>query len=452
MNNLIVKDNRARPRQPFRVRFLSKWNMLYFLQFFLLLFPGGMKAQGALQAGDRVVICGDSITEMAIYSAFIEDYLLMCQPGPKPNVFLAGLTGETAHSFATRMDFDALPLQPTVATICYGMNDGHYIAPNPKLVDLYKDALGEIVDKFKQRGVREIVVGTPGAVDTETFKTNGNGAIGATVYNQTLAGLAAAAMQVAADRGVGFAEIHEPMMQTMEKAKAKYGAAYQVSGRDGVHPGPSGALIMAYCFLKALGFDGNIGTITFDMSSHEAKASDGHKIISTKNDEIEIESSRYPFCFNINSRNQRVPSNSNEIKAIQPILEFLPFNQDLNRFVLVVNHAPSKKIKVTWGAETKEFSSEELAGGVNLAAEFLDNPFSSSFAAVHALVLQQQNFNTNCRVLLHANPSWKSMFPDSEPDIKHLEEVLNKKFDDLSSGAGAAATPVKYTIKLEPSE
>jgi len=33
-----------------------------------------------LQQGDFVAICGDSITEERIYSVYIQDYLLMCQP------------------------------------------------------------------------------------------------------------------------------------------------------------------------------------------------------------------------------------------------------------------------------------------------------------------------------------------------------------------------------------
>lgn len=404
--------------------------------------------QSFLQPGDRVVICGDSITEMAVYSADIEDYLLMCQPGPKPHVFLAGLVGETAPSFVMRMDADALPFKPTVATVCYGMNDGHYKPPDPKAADTYKTALGQIVDKFKQAGLRQIIVGTPGVVDTETFKTNGMGAVGATVYNQTLGGLADAAKAVATDKAVGFADLHDPMMQVMGQAKAKYGVDYQFEGHDGVHPGPTGSLVMAYCFLKAMGFDGNIGTITFDMASNQATATDGHKIVSAQNGAIKVESSRYPFCFNVNSNGITSPENSTDVKAIQPILEFLPFNQDLNRFMLVVKNAPSKMLKVTWGKETKEFAAADLEKGVNLAAEFLDNPFSHAFGAVHGLVEKQQLFNTGCRVLNHANPAWISMFPESEPDIKQLEAALYKKFDDLSSQAADAATPVTHTIQV----
>src|SRR5690606_38276783 len=78
------------------------------------------------------------------------------------------------------------------------------------------------------------------------------------------------------------------------------------------------------------------------------------------------------------------------------VIEFLPFNEDLNRLLLVVKNAPAgaQRVQVQWGAETKEFTAGELAKGVNLAAEFVDNPFSEPFRQVHEAVLRQQRYET----------------------------------------------------------
>ena len=43
--------------------------------------------------------------------------------------------------------------------------------------------------------------------------------------------------------------------------------------RDGVHPAANGHLIMAYAFLKGLGCDGNVGTITLDLAGNHARPS-----------------------------------------------------------------------------------------------------------------------------------------------------------------------------------
>ena len=41
-------------------------------------------AEAVMKAGDYVAIIGDSITEQKLYSLYMEDYLLMCQPARRP--------------------------------------------------------------------------------------------------------------------------------------------------------------------------------------------------------------------------------------------------------------------------------------------------------------------------------------------------------------------------------
>src|SRR5262249_3288161 len=159
--------------------------------------------------------------------------------------------------------------------------------------------------------------------------------------------------------GVAFADVHATMLDVMTKAKAKYGEDYPLAGKDGVHPSPNGHLVMAYAFLKALGCDGNIGTITVDLAANKADATDGHKILSTKDGLVEIESSRYPFC---------VAGDPKDPEATAGIVEFFPFHQDLNRLMLVVTNPGAEKIKVTWGGATREYSAADAAKGINLAA------------------------------------------------------------------------------------
>src|SRR5206468_7534137 len=164
------------------------------------------------------------------------------------------------------------------------------------------------------------------------------------------------------------------MLDVMTKAKAKYGEDYAIAGaKDGVHPDANGHLVMAYAFLKALGCDGNIGTITIDLAGNRADATDGHKIVSAKDGVVEIESTRYPFC---------VGGDPKDLNATAGIIEFFPFNQDLNRLMLVVTNPGAEKIKVTWGATSKEYPAAELAKGINLAADFPANPFGEPFKKV----------------------------------------------------------------------
>ncbi len=158
------------------------------------------------------------------------------------------------------------------------------------------------------------------------------------------------------------------MIEAMAKAKAKYGGKYNVAGNDGIHPNRNGHLIMAYAFLKALGCDGNIGTITLDMKDGKAEATTGHKVLAAGKDFVEVESSRYPFCFSGDPAQQ---------ESTLGMAEFVPFNNDLNRFNLVVKNPTGKSVKVTWGQSTKTFPAEQAASGINLAAEFRRIPSAS---------------------------------------------------------------------------
>jgi lysophospholipase L1-like esterase len=394
-------------------------------------------SQNALQAGDMVAICGDSITSQKQYSVFIEDYLLMCQPQTKLQAMQFGWGGETSKGLLGRMKNDVLPFNPTVATTCYGMNDGGYAALDPKRLAEYKTATTEIVKTFKAAGVRFIVVGSPGAVDSTTFKRS----ISPEVYNQTLASLGAAGKQIAAEQGVAFADVHTPMLEAMQKAKAKYGDKYPVAGSDGVHPHPNGHLVMAFAFLKALGCNGEIGTLTFDAQRGMATGSDGHQIVSSAPSGFKVESSRYPFCF---YGEPRSPTGT------RSMVDLLPFNQELNRFLLVVKNSQATRLKVTWGTVSKEFPRAKLEQGINLAAEFLDNPFSQPFTQGEDVIKAQQMFETLAiKSLLHNLPDGALALPEDQPTFDRLKASILKRSQAQRAASSAAVTPVTHEFKIE---
>jgi len=396
-------------------------------------------ARAQLQPNDFVAVCGDSITEQKLYSVYIETYLLACKPQPDLRAMQFGWGGEVSWGFLERMDNDVLRYKPTVATTCYGMNDGGYGPLAEERATKYRDAMTAIVKKFKDGGVRSVVVGSPGAVDSDTFRKD---PAQAEVYNKTLGQLRDMCKQIAAEQGVAFADVHEPMTQVMPAAKKKYGPAYHVCGADGVHPAANGHLVMAYAFLKALGCDGDVGTITMDMSAGKAEASSGHKVIESSSGTVEIVSERYPFCFFGDPASPESTSG---------VIEFLPFNRDLNRFTLVVKNLPGPRAKVTWGGASKEFSSEELAKGVNLAAEFpVDNPFADAFKSVEAAVREQQNFETPMiKQFVHSLRAFKQMVPAEGEALDRVADTMAKRDAELQRAARDAVKPVRHTIVVE---
>ena len=400
-----------------------------------------LHADPVMQPHDFLAICGDSITEQKIYSVDMEDYLLMCQPTSGQRMTQFGWGGETATGLFMRLNTDVFPFKPTVATTCYGMNDGHYTAVTDAITSAYRSSQQSIIDAMKKNGVRVIILGSPKCVDSTAFKRP---TTTPEVYNKTLGALADIDKELASKDGLIYADVFGTTTAAMEKAKAKLGPDYVFAGGDGVHPGPNGHLVMAYAFLKALGCDGAIGTITVDLAGGTATGTDGHKILSCQNGEVKIESTRYPYCFTGDFDKPDPNTTAN-------ITKFFPFNEDLNRYLLVVNGLKTPNAKVTWGKVTKEFSAADLQKGVNLAAAFANNPFSDAFAKVNAAVAAQQAFETLLvKQYLHIVDPLKKAMPDQTAAFDSITTAGMAKDASLFQAAEAAVVPVQYTIKIEP--
>ncbi len=401
-------------------------------------FGGGASAADGLKDGDYVAIIGDSITEQKLYSLNIESYLLMCQPKKNLSATQFGWSGETADGFSKRMANDCLRFKPMVATTCFGMNDGRYSPMDDKKAEWYRNAQRSVVKQLKEAGTRFIVLGSPGVVDSDTFRKD---PAAAEMYNKTLAALRDIDRELAKEEGVAFADVYGAMFEVMTKAKAKYGKAYHVGGGDGVHPDRNGHLVMAYAFLKALGCDGDIGTITVDLGKNTATASDGHQVKSVKDGAVEVVSSRYPFCF------YGEPDKTN---ATRGVIEFIPFNEELNRFRLVVTNIGAAKAKVTWGTDSREYTAAELEKGVNLAADFLGNPFSEPFRQVEGAIFQKQNMETPLvKQAMNALPTYTKLVPEEAAAFERVAQALIKKDVEARVSVTAAVKPVTHTVAIQ---
>jgi len=392
-----------------------------------------------LKKGARVAVAGDSITEQKLYCRYIEDYLIACLPELELRVLQLGWSGERAPGFAARLENDLLPWRPDVVTTCYGMNDGSYRKYDKAIGEAYEKSMREIVARLKAAGAT-VVVGSPGAVDTFSFK---NPNVSPRDYNENLAQLRDIAKSIAAAAGMPFANVHDAMVRAMEKAKPVLGEAYDVCGADGFHPQPNGHVVMAYAFLKGMGLDGNLGSITIDMKG-QAAAEGGHRVVSSSAGKAEIESRRYPFCF---YGDEKSPAST------RSIVPFVPFNEELNRLTLVVKNFGGARAKVQWGGAVKSFSKEELERGVNLAAAFLDNPFSDAFRKVDELVAKKQGFETPMikEVVTRFRTTRDLLGSDAEAEkaLATLRGRLVAKDDALHATVRAAVVPVKHTISVE---
>jgi lysophospholipase L1-like esterase len=386
----------------------------------------------SLQKGDRLAICGDSITEQKMYSVLIETYLTACLPELEITCRQYGWSGEKADGFLARMDNDVLRFKLTVATSCYGMNDFRYVPFDEAIAAQYSKNQTEIARKFKAAGTR-YVLGSSGIIDSvPKWVKSAKGT--KKDLNLALSKFRNIALEVAEAEKVGFADVYRPMLIADSNAKKSFGETFQISGKDGVHPGWAGHAIMAYAFLKGLGVNGDLGTITLDDSKGAASATGGHEIVSTEKGAITVRSTRLPFAPGSGATDSDA--------SLRAGMALVPFDADLNRFTLKVTAPKSASYKVTWGASSKTFTADQLKAGINLAAEFQDNPLVAPFKEIQAAVAAKQAYETKqIKGMVHGK--------EGKADMEATFERTEVERAKLVAKLAETVNPAEHVISIE---
>jgi hypothetical protein len=360
-----------------------------------------LKADLLLRPNDRVAICGEG------YASFVEESLLMSQPVAGLDIAQFGWSAGDLPGLLKRLDTDVLPFKPTVVLTYFGGD-----------VDKYGQAQTDLVEALKKAGVRTIAIGSPRCVDSFAYQ---NDPAKAAAENKRLGELADIAKDVAAKEGVTYADVYGVSMASMLKLKALHGDSFVYDSERN-----SASLTIAYAFLKALDCTAPIGTITVDYTASTAEGSPGQNIISFKDNTLAVESIRQPYHF---------PGTSAGLPDPEPNLAGLPFS-DVNRYVLIVKNLPTAETKVYWGGdENHDFSSDDLAKGVNLTSAMLNRVFAPQSEAVGGGVyLQQKQENDSGNALVQGKP-------DPQADAKR-EAALQVVRDRVK--------PMQHTFRFKP--
>jgi hypothetical protein len=292
------------------------------------------------------------------------------------------------------MKSDVLRFQPNVATTCYGMNDFRYVPYDEAIAADYRKNQTAVVDAFQGIGCR-VVLGSPTIIDSvphwvKTAKGTQQ------ELNLCLSRFRNIDVEIANSKKIAFADNYGPMLFADYAAKKKLGPNFKVAGKDGVHPGWAGHVIMAYAFLKGLGFDGDLGSVTYDEASGKATAANGHEVLSSENGKLTLRSTRLPF-----SPGPGAMDNDDSIRAG---LALVPFDDDLNRFLFRMTSPKAANYTITWGEQSRTYSAEQLSKGINLAKDFDNNPLVPAFKAICASVNDKQAYETRqIKELVHGS-------------------------------------------------
>ncbi len=386
-----------------------------------------------LRKGDHLAICGDSITEQKMYSLILETYLTACVPELEITCRQFGWSGEQASGFLKRMKNDVLRFKPTIATTCYGMNDFRYVPYDEAIATEYRNNLTEISKQFRAAGCR-LIVGSPGIIDSvpgwvKTARGTQQD------LNLALSKFRNIALEVAAKENSTFADIYQPMLLADFRAKREIGEQFKTAGKDGVHPGWAGQIVMVRAFLKAMGLDGNLGEISWDASSDKSSSSGGHEVLSCSGGHVKIRSSKLPFCAG--------EGNAADDNSMRAGLSLVPFDKEFNRFTLRITSPKAKTYQITWGSESKRYTAEELTAGVPLATDFINHPLLPAFQAVWSAVSEKQAYEIRqIKTLAHG--------PEGAADPEATFVLTEKTRAPLAAKVKASLKPVEHEIIITP--
>jgi lysophospholipase L1-like esterase len=218
---------------------------------------GGKRHEPLVKPGDTILFQGDSITDAGRkrgiskpnsdaalghgYAWLAAAQLLINMPNADLKIFNRGVSGNKVYQLAERWQADCLDLKPDILSILIGVNDFWHT-----LDGAYKGTL-----KTYETDYRALVKRTKEALPNvklvicEPFVLKA-GKVGEKWF-PAYDGYRAAAKRLAAESGAVFVPF-----QAMFDAASKIAPADSWA-KDGVHPTPDGAAIMAGAWLSAVG-------------------------------------------------------------------------------------------------------------------------------------------------------------------------------------------------------
>jgi len=399
------------------MRWLWVWLM------FVVAGTGARAAEFALKSGDRVVFLGDSITALGDYTRLVMSYVTLREPGASITFLRnAGVPGDTAPGGVKRLATDVLSQNPTVVSICFGMNDGRVPPFTPQAYATFMAGMSNLVATLTAAHVRVVLL-TPGCVDPDTagrwFKAPGE----PDLCNAMLGRLAEGVKTLAAREKLPVADIHSAMLAAQLKGKGAVSGWTMIP--DGIHPDTVGAAVMAYSMVAALGYTGPVSSLTLDAR---------HGLVATERCTVtglQIESNKISFVRRDAALPAFVGTNANVITTCFPLV------RSLREYRLALTGLPAGTWRLTVGAAgiVGDFTAAQLAAGVDLSDA--SGPWRTLGERVEMLCGDQQKLRVNRTGLGSRLQSW--LPAEATAEMAGLFEKVDRVIDERETARQQAA-------------
>jgi lysophospholipase L1-like esterase len=389
--------------------------------------------------GDTIVIMGDSITEQMLYSNYLEMWSTVRFPKRNLTFRNVGIGGDKSPGGNARFARDVLAHKATVLTVDFGMNDGYSKTFSEQAFQTYLKGLQGIADQAKKAKIRVAWI-TPQPIEPR--------AIGPALagVNDTLERFSAGVEQIAHKNDGIFVDQFHPYLAVLARARSTDPKNINITGGDPVHPGPPGQVVMAAAILRRLDFQRLVSRVAID----------GEKVM-TENCDVKIGSLSQPNSVTFTRLDFGLPFFPEEAKSI---LQWTPLRDDMNRYWLQVKGLKAGTYAVQLnGTKVAEYSAEELAKGVNMAAAVLaSGPIADQVKKIWTAV-QAKNRYFHDQVFrgVVLAPAKSPIFKDV--DAKELEakrqEVYAermKKMPELDAAVRAELVLKPHTVTVAPAK
>jgi lysophospholipase L1-like esterase len=331
-----------------------------------LLSPARLRADGGpadfyLKSGDTVVMYGDSITQQALYTQFIELYTVTRFPGMRVHFFGSGVGGDKVSgggggTVDERLARDVFPYKPTVVTVMLGMNDAAYQPGTEALRSAYTVGYEHLLESVRSHapGVRLTLLG-PSAFDDVTRPPQFPGG-----YNGVLRGYADLDRELARKFNGSFINLNPPVVALLEKAEGLDPLTARLLVPDRIHPDTIAHWVMAQAVLKGWNAPALVSSVTID--AHAAMAAE------TTNASVDgVEETKEGLGWT--ETESALPLPFNEKNAIHGLLlQLTDIEQQLNEEPLRITGLDAGEYRLTIDDRSiGTFSAAELGAGINLA-------------------------------------------------------------------------------------
>ena len=177
--------------------------------------------------------------------------------------------------------------------------------------------------------------------------------------------------------------------------------------------------------------------VPYDEARGKAIAANGHEVLTAENGKITLRSTRLPFCPG--------PGATDKDDSIRPGLALVPFDDELNRFTFRIGSPKSASYTITWGEQSRTYTTKELETGVNLAKDSDNNPLVPAFKKIWDAVSKKQEYETcQIKALVHG--------PEGAADLDATFALTEKVRTPLANAILAAKQATEHPITVGRSE